>query len=275
MSSSQSSAKPDDRGFALLTEDHLLELGRIASGLVHEIKNPLGVIALNAELLREQAERMPEGPERERLLRRIARIAASIRELQAIITSFLQFAKPARPDPAAVDINRVLEQVIDEQAEANAAAQISVIFRPDEGIAAVPADPLQLAMVFRNILVNAREALRARPEHRRIIVATRALQGAVRVMIANNGPPLSERVAAHLFEPFVTDKEHGTGLGLAIVKRLVAMHHGVIHVASDKDSGVSFTIEFPTNLGPARARAELPSPLAPVTVGESGAAQPT
>lgn len=256
-------------GFALLTDDHLLELGRIAGGLVHELKNPLGVIALNADLLREQAQAMPDGAERERLLRRIERIAGSVRELQSIVASFLQFARPARPDPAAVDINRVLAQVIDEQAEANAAEGVAVAFLPDEGIAAVPADPVQLAMVFRNILVNAREALRARPEHRRIIVATRALQGAVRVVIANNGPPLSERVAAHLFEPFVSDKEHGTGLGLAIVKRLVALHHGVIHVASDKDSGVSFTIEFPTQLGPARPRAELPSPLAEAAVRDA------
>ena len=213
-------------------------------------------------LLREQiAKVVPEGGERERMLRRVERIGESVRSLQAIVASFLQFARPGRPDPTAVDVNAVIAQVIDEQSEANAADRVVVAFRPDEGLAAVPADPAQLAAVFRNILVNAREALRLREGERRILVATRGAHGSVRVVIANNGPPIPERVAAHLFQPFTSDKESGTGLGLAIVRQLVELHHGTVHVSSDKDAGVSFTIELPTPLGPARPRAELPMPV--------------
>ncbi|HAT10063.1 MAG TPA: hypothetical protein DCS97_05595, partial [Planctomycetes bacterium] len=75
-----------------------------------------------------------------------------------------------------------------------------------------------------------------------------------------------ERVAAHLFQPFTSDKEGGTGLGLAIVRQLVELHHGTVHVSSDKDAGVSFTIELPTPLGPARPRVELPMPVAEAVV---------
>lgn len=254
-------------GFSLQDDDRLLELGRIAGGLVHEIKNPLGVVSLNADLLREQvAKVLPAGTEREKMLRRLGRISDSVSSLQAIVTSFLQFARPGRSDPAAVDINAVIRALIEEQAEAAAADRVQVAFRPDEGLAAVPADPAQLAAVFRNILVNAREALRSREGKRRVLIATRGAHGSVRVVIANNGPPIPERVAAHLFQPFTSDKENGTGLGLAIVRQLVELHHGTVHVSSDKDAGVSFTIELPTPLGPAKPRLELPMPVAEAVV---------
>jgi signal transduction histidine kinase len=248
-------------GFSFADDDRLLELGRVAGGLVHELKNPLGVILMNAELLHAQVRKaLPSGDESAKMLRRVERIADSSRSLQAIVQSFLQFARPGRPDPEAIDVNSVLRKLIDEQAEANATDAVQVVFRPDEGLSAVPADGQHLASVFRNILVNAREALHGRASDRRILIATRRAHGTVRVVIANNGPPIPERVAAHLFQPFTSDKEGGTGLGLAIVRQLVELHHGTVHVSSDKDAGVSFTIELPTPLGPARPRTELPMP---------------
>lgn len=257
-------------GFSLPDgNDRLLELGRLASGLVHELKNPLGVITLNAELLREQIVRTPVGPERERMERRLARIHESAGNLQAIVQSFLQFARPGRPDPVAANVNDVLRQVIEEQSEANTADAVQVIFRPDVGLLSVPADPQHLASIFRNILVNAREALRERPDDRRVLIATRCAHESIRVVIANNGPAISERVAAHLFEPFTSSKENGTGLGLAIVRRLVEMHRGTVHVSSDRDAGVSFTFEFPTPLGPAQPRVELPMPSVEAVVHTS------
>lgn len=263
-------------GFSVAEDDRLLELGRIAGGLVHELKNPLGVVLMNAELLQAQiAKTVPAGDEQAKMLRRVQRIADSSRSLQAIVQSFLQFARPGRPDPDAIDVNAVLRQLIDEQAEANAADRVHIAFRPDEGLAAVPADQAQLSSIFRNILVNAREALRGRDGERRILVATRGSHNAVRVVIANNGPPIPERVAARLFQPFISDKEGGTGLGLAIVRQLVEMHHGTIHVSSDKDAGVSFTIELPTPLGPARPRVPLPMPEVEAVVREGPTEAPS
>lgn len=260
-------------GFSFAGDDRLLELGRIAGGLVHELKNPLGVVLMNAELLQAQiGKAVPDDDERAKMLRRLQRITDSSRSLQTIVQSFLQFARPGRPDPEAIDVNAVLRELIDEQAESNATDSIQVAFRPDEGLAAVPADPLHLAAVFRNILVNAREALRGRSSDRRIIVATRGAHQSVRVVIANNGPPIPERVATHLFQPFTSDKEGGTGLGLAIVRQLVEMQRGTVHVSSDKDTGVSFTIELPTPLGPARPRMELPMPQVEAVVRDDGKA---
>lgn len=253
------------RRAASADRDRLAELGQLAGGLVHELKNPIGVILLNAELLLAQPS--PGLPEADRAKhdKRVRRIADSARGLQAIVSSFLSYAKPGRPDPDAVDLNHLLESLLDSQSELLDSARINVSFHPDEALALLPADLHQLRSVFLNLITNAREALLDRPLEgddggRKLLVLTRAGNGSVRVVIANNGPPFEEKVAAHLFEPFVSSKEDGTGLGLAIVRRLVELHHGTITASSDQAQGVSFTLEFPTSLGPAKARTELPLP---------------
>lgn len=255
---------PDDR-------DRLADLGRIAGGLVHELKNPLGVILLNTDLLLDQnLASIPTASERTKAEKRVRRIQDSAKTLQAVVQAFLAFARPTRPDPLPVDLNEVLASLIEEQTELNQEAHVEVTFKADPYLPQVAGDALHLRSVLLNILTNAREALTLRDDHdRRLLVVTRSAPGQARIVIANNGPPLPERVAARLFEPFTTTKEGGTGLGLAIVRRLVEMHHGTVAVSSDKDQGVSFTIEFPTTLGPTHQREALPLPAAEATVRSS------
>lgn len=252
---------PDDR-------DRLADLGRIAGGLVHELKNPLGVILLNTDLLLDQnLASIPTTAERTKAEKRVRRIQDSAKTLQAVVQAFLAFARPTRPDPLPVDLNDVLASLIEEQTELNQEAHVEVTFKADPYLPQVAGDALHLRSVLLNILTNAREALTLREDHdRRLLVVTRSAPGQARIVIANNGPPLPEKVAARLFEPFTTTKEGGTGLGLAIVRRLVEMHHGTVAVSSDKDQGVSFTIEFPTTLGPTHQRDALSLPAAEATV---------
>ena len=261
----------DDLRFTLPDErDRLADLGRIAGGLVHELKNPLGVILLNTELLLGQnLAAIPVTAEREQAGKRVRRIQESAKTLQAVVQAFLAFARPSRPDPEPVDLNALLEALVEEQAELNAQAQVDVVWKPDAYLPQVPGDALHLRSVLLNILTNAREALAGQAGERRVLIVTRSLPEMARVVIANNGPPLPDRVAARLFEPFTTTKEGGTGLGLAIVRRLVELHHGTVQVSSDRDQGVSFTLEFPTPLGPARRRVELPLPEAKTWNGET------
>ncbi len=251
----------DERG-----RDRLAELGQLAGSLVHELKNPLGVIMLNTELLLDQ---LPPELSDERARKRLKRVFDSSRNLQAIIQSFLAFAKPERPDREAVDVNELLTQILDEWEEDLAKAKVKVAFHPDDTLHYLPADRQQMRSIFTNVISNARDALLDRADDRRLLVWTRSSQGQVRVVIANNGPPLPADVAAHLGEPFRSGKESGTGLGLAIVYRLVNLHHGHVDVANNPDQGVSFTFEFPTPLGPAGRRTQLPMPSVEAVVRDS------
>lgn len=257
--------------------DRLAELGTLASGLVHELKNPLGVIMLNAELLQQQLAGLPvDAATRERMQKRLERIVSSSRNLQVVADSFLGFARPQRPDPEAVDINALLEDVVAEQEELTERDAITVTLHLDPLLPQVPADRQQLRAIFSNIVKNAREALRERPQERKMLIITRAGPTLARVMIHNNGPPIPEPVLGRLFQPFVSGKDDGTGLGLAIVRRLVDLHHGRVEVSSDPQQGVSFALEFPTSLGPALPHPELPLPEAEAVVREdTDAAAPT
>ncbi len=239
--------------------DRLAEIGQLASGLVHEIKNPLGAISLNVEML--QAQCANDKLDNKKTAQRLQRIADSTRNLQDIVNGFLSFARPARPDMDRVDVNDLLEHIIEEQSDVFEHLNISVSFKPDSGLPAVPADKQQLRSIFLNIINNACDALQDKEDDRTIFIITRTGHNSARLMIANNGPPLNANAAAHLFDPFYSSKDSGTGLGLAIVQRLIEAHNGKVHVSSNPEQGVSFTIEFPTTLGPAKARHELPVPV--------------
>jgi len=263
-----------DHPFALPGDDRdrLAELGQLAGGLVHELKNPLGVITLNAELLQQQ--KPFKDAEQERAAKRLSRILDSARNLQQIIQAFLAYAKPSRPDRDAVDANALLQELLDEQAETLKAADITVHLRVDADLPFLPADRQHLRSIFANVIGNARDALLERKTDRTLLIVTRHAPDAARVMIANNGPPLPQDVAAHLFEPFHSTKDSGTGLGLAIVRRLTELHGGTIQVSSDPDQGVSFTFEFPTPLGPA-PKTTLPLPDAEAVVREGPGSRKT
>jgi len=267
--------RPDtigDFGFALpedeVSRDRLAELGQLAGGLVHELKNPLGAIELNLEMIHSQLAKSGDDLDRAKLAKRLERAHQSARHLRDVIESYLAFCRPGRPEHDRVDVNELIAEVVDEQGELLGADAIEVVFKPDDGLRAVPADPHQLRSCLLNIILNARDALRQREQDRRIVIATRNRKEAISIMLANNGPPLSPNAAAHLFDPFFSDKEGGTGLGLAIVARLLEMHHGRIEVHSDPDQGVSFTITLPTTLGLAKARNELPLPEVEASIHE-------
>lgn len=251
-------------GFALPDDpkhrDRLAELGTIAGGLVHELKNPLGAIALNVELLLNAFEKTDI--DRDKARKRLQRIQAGTNHLQDIVQAFLSFARPGKPDLDKVDVAAVLQEIAEEQQEVLAADDIDFHLHIAEDLSAVPGDAGQLKGAFLNIILNARDALAAdtRPVERRIIIAARNRRQGIRVVIANNGPALSDHAAAHLFDPFFSSKDGGTGLGLAIVARLVELHRGRVTASSNPDQGVSFTIELPTTLGPAKPRTELPAP---------------
>jgi signal transduction histidine kinase len=257
----QSSDNKPAYGFTVPTDrDRLADLGQIAGGLVHELKNPIGVILLNAELMLKQMSPALSASEREREEKRLNRIIDSARNVQSVVQSFLSYSRPGRLDPDAIDVNKLLQSLLDDQSELLEQAGVQLSFHPDDNLSFLAADRAHLRSIFLNVITNAREALLLRKDDRRLLVVTRSGKNTVRIVIANNGPPFDERIAAHLFQPFSTNKDDGTGLGLAIVKRLVDLHHGTVTASSDASRGVSFTFEFPTELGPAKARTELPLP---------------
>jgi signal transduction histidine kinase len=242
---------PDDR-------DRMAVLGQLASGLVHELKNPLGAISLNASMVMRQIEK--KYPDDEKMRTRLQRISEATTALGQTIEGFLAFARPSKPDRDRIDIISIIDQILEQFTERLNADEITVQFSPSSDLKAVAADERHMSSVFGNIIANACDALRERESDagRRIVILARNRNDRIVVVIANNGPALSQQEAAHLFDPFHSTKKRGTGLGLAIVQRLVELHGGSVFASSDPDQGVSFTVELPTTLGPARPRTGIP-----------------
>ena len=232
--------------------DRLTELGRMAAGLAHEIRNPLGAIKGAAQLLTEPAEgREPDPSSREFL----GIILEEVDRLDRVLGSILDYARPNPGVAVPTDVNSVVRQTLRLFANERTSDELHVEVILEPSLPRVAIDPEQLRQVFMNLYRNAMQAMKGRG---RITVSTRVRLGLgtrpgtsstdepfVELTVADNGPGISQNVLRNLFQPFFTTKEKGTGLGLATSKNIIEGAGGRIEVRSYEGKGSSFSIVLP------------------------------
>jgi signal transduction histidine kinase len=213
------------------------QLRAMVGGVAHEIRNPLGGLTLYAEMLaRDDALSEEQG-------RRAGRVLEEAVRLERVVADFLNYARPARPQPETLDLAPILEQCVQ-----NAAAGVAW---PGEcqvvvGTEQVSCDPDHLRQVLLNLLRN---AMQAAGDQGRVRAAVRSLGEAIEVWIDDSGSgiPVAEREL--VFEPFRSGKPQGAGLGLAIAKRLCDLGEVGIGVASSELGGARFWLRFQRHPG--------------------------
>jgi signal transduction histidine kinase len=213
---------------------HLASLGEMASGLAHEIKNPLaglsGAVQVFGEAFREGSE---EGEVVDLMEAQIGRLDRTMNEL-------LRFARPTAPDLQAVDVNPLLDRVLFLLKKQQDGSGIE--FQEDLGAARlVIADAFQLEQVFLNLGLNALQAMRGTGT---LSIASRDERDEVVVVVANTGRGIELEHRPNLFKPFFTTKTSGTGLGLTISRRIVEDHHGRIDFECPRSGGTVFTVRL-------------------------------
>jgi len=218
--------------------EKLAAIGALAAGIAHEIRNPLGAISGPLQLLLERQE----FPDEEKRLMRI--ILRETERLNRLVTDFLRFARPEKPQFSTVNPAQILDECVDfiiRGRDFPPGINIQKQYEPSRPISA---DPNQLRQLFQNLLINAGEAM---PGGGTLKVWTRngSENGRLEIGMSDTGKGMDEAIQSHLFEPFFTTKEKGIGLGLAIVHRIVELHGGRIQVESRPGSGTAFTISFP------------------------------
>jgi two-component system, NtrC family, sensor histidine kinase HydH len=231
--------------------ERLAALGQLSAGLAHEIRNPLGVIKGSAEMLTQKLQASDE------LARELAGyISTEVNRLSALVTEFLDFARPlhAQPHPAdlIVLLDRVLQVVAGRFApNQEAGTTVRVERQYATGLPLVPLDESLCEQAFLNLVQNAYEAMLDRETDRggtlRVVVQ-RARQNnreGVELRLADTGPGVSDELREEIFNPFVTTKKTGIGLGLSIVSKIVDGHHGSIRVENAPGGGAVFTLFFP------------------------------
>jgi len=213
--------------------ERLASVGVLASGVAHEINNPLAIIRGNAELLLMHEVKSEEA---ETILRQSGRIERIVANLLTYSRGSKQHLETVHPAPLIDDILAGISHQIP-------LAPYTVSCRHAAPEAMVIGDEDQLRQVFTNLLLN---ALQVMPDGGDLtIVSDRTETGGCRVTISDSGPGLSPETQEKLFTPFFTTRRGGTGLGLAISYAIVRDHGGTLDVANRPEGGAAFTVTLP------------------------------
>ena len=245
----------------LMLSERLAAVGRLASGVAHEINNPLAVMGevtgYLEDILREDAESMTKEALVAELTDWLPKLSQQVRRGRGITTRMLRFARNSQADSTELDVNAVVDETVPFLRKEADLAQVTIHREFESSLPPVFMEELQLEEILINLIRNAIQALR-RQEGGNLWLKTRAADGKVRISIRDDGPGISEEVRDTLFDPFVTTKPpgQGTGLGLSICYGIIKRHDGEIRVDSTLDEGTTFTVILPAH----ERRATSPSP---------------
>jgi two-component system, NtrC family, nitrogen regulation sensor histidine kinase NtrY len=239
-------------GYVLVVDDitQLIQAQRatawaeVARRLAHEIKNPLTPIQLSAERLEMKlAGRLPR-EDADTLKRATETIVNQVAALKAMVDDFRDYARLPAPQPAPLDLNRLVSEVLALYEN----SPIPIAKRLAQGLPSVWADSMQMRQVIHNLVQNAQDSLenaRSGAAHPSIEVRTELAGDRVRLAVSDNGGGFPEELMARIFEPYITTKPRGTGLGLAIVKKIVDEHHGSVAIENRPSQGASVSVLLP------------------------------
>lgn len=251
---------------ATRTRNKLADLGAVAAGLAHEIRNPLNSLYINGQLLEEMISELPEGgvPQKQDLLS-LARANLKVTQrLNDTLSGFLRFARPPAMELALVDLNRVVSETLRFLEIELAYREISLKTKLHPTALPILADEKLLKQALLNLLLNAQDAVDKEEKTIRVTTGVRAGRPFVRVRDNGRGIPASDR--RRVFTLFFTTRKNGSGLGLPIVRQIVRQHGGKIHVRSREGYGTTMTVEL---LFEEQFRAMFPG-LLPLALPEGG-----
>lgn len=223
-----------------LETERLALLGKFARAIVHDIKNPLNIIGVSAQLLGEDDT---PADMRSDCCKRIRRQVDRVTEM---VSEILDFTQPDRQAfvPAEVDFASFIRDVVEEETAGLTPRRASVRWEGNPPSVVLLLHPKRLRRVFSNLLLNAAEAMENGGGTIRL--RFQADDAGVTTEVHDSGPGIAPEVAGHLFDAFVSHgKPQGTGLGLAIARRIVADHKGRISAANHPEGGAVFTVWLP------------------------------
>lgn len=230
----------------LIQAGKLAVIGELASGLAHEVRNPLAVIRMSAQYL---MKKITAGEKTERHLEMIHE---EINRIDRLIADLLGFARPTDPVLRSTELGRLLEDALAFAAPEISTRGIRTTVSVAPALPPILADPDQIRQVLLNLILNACQAM---PDGGDLVVSATAVnngrtQGAqVRIEIADTGPGIAPGDLERIFTPFFTTKASGTGLGLSISQRIVRSHGGNIAAGNLPGQGAAFVITLPLGMG--------------------------
>lgn len=213
----------------------LASIGELASGIAHEIRNPLAGIGAAVEVLSEEnglngqhAEIVGE------IRRQITRLNATLRDL-------LNFARQREPEIAPCSVGDLIKPMLALVRPDAQKQHVTIVEQWADELPPISVDAGQVQQALLNVLLN---AIQAMPEGGTLTVRATSAGSMVRIAISDSGSGIPRENLRKIFSPFFTTKHRGTGLGLAITRSIIEKHHGRVSVESEVGRGTTFTFEF-------------------------------
>lgn len=238
----------------------------LASGVAHEIGNPLNSLTIHLQLLDRETRDLPA--DKRAAFKESVRVArAEVARLDKIINDFLRAARPAPPRMALESLNAVVEETLQFMSGEIQSAGVTAEASLSRGLPRVWLDHDQMKQVFINLIKN---ALQAMEPGGRLAVTTERTEDFVTVSVSDTGAGIPPDLIGRIFEPYESTKKGGSGLGLMIVRRIVQQHGGAIDVDSAVGKGTVFRLRLPTQEKRARVLEAPSRPGKLLEVAEEG-----
>ncbi len=224
----------------LMQAKKLAAIGTLASGVAHELNNPLNNIYLSAQVLAQEAGEACSLEVKEA----VSDIVGQTERVKRIVSDLLEFARGRELRLHEIDLIALIEDSYRHVESSRDVSGINFSLTSKTSLVLVSADAGQLEQVFTNLFINAADALQQQGE---ITVSVEQETDNIVIAVSDTGKGIPAESQEKIFEPFFSTKDKGTGLGLAIVYNIVKKHNGNITVTSEEGKGTTFTLTLPAH----------------------------
>ncbi|MGH9358119.1 MAG: ATP-binding protein [Terriglobia bacterium] len=215
----------------------LAAVGRLTSGVAHEVKNPLNAMILQVEILRSRLAGQDEAVKPQ-----LDILAQEIRRLDRVVKTFLDFARPIEIRRAPTDLAGLVQEVFVLAAPQAQKYNVKLILEPNGNLPRLRVDPDLMKQALLNLVLNGCQAM---PQGGELRVRPRAGSKTVDLEIVDQGVGIPEEARDRIFSLYYTTKPEGSGIGLAMTYRIIELHDGTIHFSSEVSRGTTFQVSLP------------------------------
>jgi len=227
----------------LIRSEKLAAIGQLASGVGHELRNPLGAIKNAVLYVRRRIAKGGQAAYTEpKVLEFLDLIDEEVDSANKVITDLLSFSRVAKPTVSMVEVGGIMRNALNHVA---VPGNVEVVTEVDPGLPMVMVDAAQIQQVFVNVILNALEAM---PQGGRLVIRAESKGELVTVEFTDTGGGIPESVVDKIFDPLFTTKPKGIGLGLAMSKSIMERHGEDIGVRTKEGKGTTFTLFLPTRV---------------------------